>query len=707
MNQCKQLFLHIVPLLLFVAPPVGAVTKIAVFPLVNVAADQNQEWGSYCVAEGFGRFAQYCQDLQVLSPAFLFQADSSGWTMNSDSLLKIHWLRWGWNVACGGTYTIEQGRIRFDLRVMYLKDGKPLKKAISMSAPVDSADALVAGLFAQTVTGFGQALSKAEEREIRRPLCRSAAARMTFFAAYGFEMRGNAAAALTSYSRCCELDPSCAFAYARMARLYRICGSTDRAGEFYGRAVSLSAGDPLIIAAAADYYIRSESASKALDFIRKHRATLEQTAEGMTAIGTSLLLSGELQRSISMLTRAVAKGPSDLETDFILGRAYMTSGDFAKATDVFNRLVKYQPDCARYYALLGAAYRSTGRIMESLRILEQSNAANPGNVPLQVNLAQTYFDLGWYDKAELILLDALRNNPGITDLYVDLGVLFWHTGKRKEAGDYFDKASRMGKNVQSAINNEANILVLSGDAGKAISLYKKADRIGGKNEAILTNLAKAYLEKGRLSDAAACFEAVLALTPERLDVLEQCAAIAQRRGKTSDAINYFLRILEVSPHHKKALTSMTAILMEKKQYKEAIEPIEAYLNDFPLDKQFLVLCAELYRSMGWYEVAASKYEAIIRDFPDNADGYLGLGKSMFDLIQYKDSRNYDKTIYFLKAAAERDKSDPEPDYIMGLIYRDYKNYGELALDSFKSALSKATDPAMKKTLTDLIAKAGK
>ena len=215
---------------------------------------------------------------------------------------------------------------------------------------------------------------------------------------------------------------------------------------------------------------------------------------------------------------------------------------------MFNRLVKYQPDCARFYALLGAAYRSSGRIMESLKVLEQSNSDNPGS-HVQVNLAQTYLDLGWYDKAEQILTSALRKNPDITALYVDLGVLCWYTGKHKEAGEYFDKASLMGTNVQSAINNEANILVLSGNVGKAIDLYRKADRIGGRNEIILTNLANAYLEKNRLDDAAACYSAVLALSPDKLDILEKCAFIAEKRTRDDDEMNFLRKILE-SPRTK-------------------------------------------------------------------------------------------------------------------------------------------------------------
>jgi tetratricopeptide (TPR) repeat protein len=707
MSQCKYFYPCILTLSLLFAHSSLAVTKIAVFPLVNKSGEKSLDWTAFFAAESFDRVQQYCPDIQVISPAFLFPVDSTGWTMLSDSLLKTHWLRWGWNVACGGTYTVLQGKIYCDMRILLLKNGRPQKKTVSISGSVDSIDALANGLYFQVASLIGYPLSKAQQQALRRPLSASPAARATYCAGFGFEMQNNIPAALTSYARCVELDPSFAYALCRMARLYRACGAMDRSREFFGRALSQSENIPVIVASAADFYVGNDPASKALDFVKKHQAVLEQTAEGMTAIGKSMLLAGELQRAIAMLTRAVAKGPPDNEADFILGRAYITSGDFAKAIDVFNRLVKYQPDCVRFYALLGAAYRSSGRIMEALKILEQSNAAAPGTVVLQVNLAQTYFDLGWYDKAELLLTSVLQKNPDVPDLYVDLGVLCWFTGKHKEAGEYFDQAARMGKNMQSAINNEANILVLTGDVGKAIDLYRKADRIGGRNEIILTNLANAYLAKNRLDDAAACYGAVLALSPDRLDVLEKCALIAEMRTRDADAINYLRKILEIAPHDKEALASMAGIMMKLKQFKEAIEPVEAYLNDFPLDKKFLVLCAELYRQMGWYEVAAAKYETIVKDFPDDPDGYLGLGKSLFDLIQFKNGKDYDKAIYYLKLAVERDKTNPEPEYIMGMIYQDYKNYRELALDSFKAALSKATDPGMRKTLTECVAKAGK
>jgi tetratricopeptide (TPR) repeat protein len=691
----------------FSASQAGTVTKTAVFPLVNKTRDKSLEWISAMVPEYFSRQVSSCAGLQVLSPAFLFPLDSAGWTMDSDSLLKIHRARWGWNAACGGAYTVANGRINCEFRTLIVRDGRPSGKLVSQSAPVDSTVQLCLGLFAQFASVTGYALTKADYQALRRSVTQNAAAYATYCAGFGFEMRGSVAAALTSYARAVEIDPSFAHALYRMARLSRASGDIESARRLFKRAAALSGDYPDITAAAADFYDDHDVPDRALDFVNKNRAALERTPEGMMAIGKSFLLSGELQRAIAMLTRSVAAGPADLEPDFALGKAYMAAGEFAMACDVFNRLVQYRPDCARYYALLGAAYRNSGRLMEALRVLEFCARDNPDYVPALVNLAQTYIELSWFDKARQLLLHAQDLNPDLPDICVNLGVLAWYTGKTDEATMLFEKAARMGKNVQSAINNEANILFLSGVTGRAIDKYRKADRTGAKNEAVLANLANACLALGRLDDAASSFEALIALSPSRIDVLEKLAAIAVRRKKDADAVVYYRKILEQEPRNQDALVKMAEIMMADGQFKEAAEPIDAYLADMPNEKKILLLQADLYRKMGWYEVAIMKYQVVTRDFPGDAEGYLGLGKSMYDLIQHKNSRDCDKTLGVLAIAARLAPAAWEPEYITGLVYRDCKGNPDLAKEQWRSALSKAKEPDTRNKISDLIEKAGR
>jgi tetratricopeptide (TPR) repeat protein len=248
---------------------------------------------------------------------------------------------------------------------------------------------------------------------------------------------------------------------------------------------------------------------------------------------------------------------------------------------------------------------------------------------------------------------------------------------------------------------------LSGEAHKALEWYLKAEKAGKKNEVVLLNLAQTYLSMNKLNKAAYYFEEVRRMSPERQDVLVQLAGIAEKGKKESEAELNYRKILDLSPHNEDVLAKLLDIMIKEGRYKEALEPLEAYLNDFPNNKKMVLLQAELYSRMGWYEVSVMKYQFIIRDFPDSWEGYFGLGKTMFDVIRYKNGRDYDKAIYYLKTAADLNRADPEPEYIIGTIYMDYKNFRELALDNWKSALTKATEPSMKKTLRDLIAKAQK
>lgn len=115
--------------------PSFGVTKILVFPLVNKSQEKTLEWLVPLVPEYFARCIPLCEDCQVLDPAFLFPVDSAGWTMASDSLLKVHWLRWGWNSACGGTFYAANGRITCDSGRFWFATTGPLKSSSPRAPP--------------------------------------------------------------------------------------------------------------------------------------------------------------------------------------------------------------------------------------------------------------------------------------------------------------------------------------------------------------------------------------------------------------------------------------------------------------------------------------------------------------------------------------------------------------------------------------------
>ena len=103
-------------------------------------------------------------------------------------------------------------------------------------------------------------------------------------------------------------------------------------------------------------------------------------------------------------------------------------------------------------------------------------------------------------------------------------------------------------------------------------------------------------------------------------------------------------------------------------------------------------------SKEWVE----KFREIIRDFPDHFEGYLGLGKCMYEMILQNKANNYDDAIFTLKFASERIPENPLPYEIIGDIYNMKQGYIELALDNWNKALEKTEDESARKKLNEKI-----
>ena len=68
----------------------AARTSMVIFPLVDKSGDPLYSWIANVIPENFTRKLGAIEGVRVWDPIFMFQTDSSGWHMRSDSLLDIH-----------------------------------------------------------------------------------------------------------------------------------------------------------------------------------------------------------------------------------------------------------------------------------------------------------------------------------------------------------------------------------------------------------------------------------------------------------------------------------------------------------------------------------------------------------------------------------------------------------------------------------------
>ncbi|MBD3393673.1 MAG: tetratricopeptide repeat protein [Chitinivibrionales bacterium] len=682
-------------------------TRVAVFPLENTTGDPLVEWVGQGVPEYFFRTLDALPGIQVWDPVLIMQVDSSAWKFDSDSLLSAHARRWKWDIAVGGLFKATDDSVWLRLRSVRPAAGQLAKKEWRTRGALSEYAELRSKLLFEVLVSVGYEFAAKDAAGLKTARVRNAEAYATFARGYGYEMRGKAEDALSSYLHAIEFDKSLGEAHYRMGVLYRTAGVVEKAREALEKAVSLMPDRQAVVAEMAAFLVENESVEASEAFVSQHRSILETGAAGMRAIGMSFIATGEYSRAIAILTRAVAAGPSGLATDFTLGQAYLASGLFAQAADVFNRLIAYRPRHSRYYALLGSAYRQEGRLMESSRVLELAVNLEPRDISNLVNLSNTYFRIGWYEKAEQVLRRALEIDSSAGAVYLNLGVVYWHTGNAAASRDMFAKASQHAQSIQSAFNNEANILFLAGDIKNAVKAYRRADKVGKKNEVVLFNLGQAYRALGKKKEAAVCFDEVLLLSPARLDVLTVRAKIAEELGEEEDAEQYYRKIVQSSPQNREALSRLIKLLVSHERFEEAAEFVKEALEDFPGDRVLRLMLPEIYLKMEWYKVAVMEYEALIADaeFKEEPQCYLGLGRAHFELIRTQNARNYDATISYLKKAVELDPRSAEPEILMGILYMDYKEYPSQAMEHWRNALSKAESSATRRKVRTLMAEA--
>lgn len=708
MRLIKKIFLLCLFLLAF---SIHAKVSVVFFPLENRSYDKYYAWMGYSFPEIYYRVAAEDSKVQIWDPVFMFTVDTTGWRLDSDSLTYIHQKRWKWDYALGGYYAIGRDSVWITLRIIKKDKDKDklIPKIMEICWPMDAYLVNCLKSIPVLFRAAGFPLAAADSAKFIQEELKNSTVYATYAAGYGYEMQGALINAISAYTRVLDMNAVFPPALFRLGLLYNRSRNMKAAQELLEKALVRSSASSTVHALMAEFLLSGNDQNKAQSFIESKRQLLERTSGGMKTVGLWYVYRGEYQRAISILTRAVAEGPSDLEVDFALGKAYLYMGQFSDAANIFSRLIEYRPRYTRYYSFLGEAYREAGRLMESGEILERARKLDSMDVPNLINLANTYFRLGWYEKTEQYLLQARELNPSLNEIYINLGVVYWHTKRWDRAREMFAAAAGGKIHAQAVWNNEANILFLSGDIKKAIKFYKKADKTGGKSSVIIYNLALAYLTLGNKKEALRWFDEVLQLAPGRIDVLFIQAQLAADMKLDKNAEIYYRKILDLSPGNTQVMERFIELLERQKRYNDAIVIVETYLSNFPQDREFQVKLPDLYLKIGWYEVALEAYRKMLqdRDFTNNAKVVLGLSKSMYDLIRYKKARDYDKTLYYLKIAAQLDSSNYEPYLLMGNIYYDYKNYAELALENWEKAYQKVTDPEEKRKIMDMISEVKK
>ncbi len=682
-------------------------TGFAVLPFADLSVDSLDAWYAHSVPDIIYRSLRKLDQAQVWDPVYLHLADPLSPKMLGDSVLLEHARRWNWLFAVGGLVQTEGDSVTLRLRIAGI-DGEQIRKKeiVGTHSRKNHLEHCVDAVFS-ILDLAGTNCSAGDSAAVRGLVLQSLDAYPVYAAGFGYELNNCPSLAVSAYEYAVKMDNSFVPAHTRLAALYAKSGRLQSAAGHYRTAASVSRNSSVEIGQYAHFLVEYGAGGEAEPYLSSNSNSLQLSPEGMTAQGHHYLKSGEYERAIAAITRAVSMGPSDLRPYFLLGHAYSVAGNHNAAVDVLNSLINYRPGYLPYYAALGTAYRSAGRYMESRGVLDAALRVDPDDIGCLISLSSTYFYMGWYEKSEQLLLRALEVDPNLSSAYVNLAVVKWKKGDRDAAREMLEAPGIERQTGKAGLNNYANTLFLKGRKRKALKTYRKADRTGGKEEVIPYNIATVHLSRGKLRKAAGWYDEVLRLDPTRRDVLLIRADIAERTNSEEDAEIYYRMLLELDPLDSETMTKLIDVLMAQERFEEALQITENYLSEIPGDRQIRLMVPYLYQKMGWYEVAVSRYEELLKDddFHSEYRIYLRLGESMYALFTEGKNKEYDQAIYYLKNAVEHAPENYKGYMLLGDMYSEFKGLPEEAVQYWETARSKAHKREIRRAIRSRIAEA--
>ena len=161
-------------------------------------------------------------------------------------------------------------------------------------------------------------------------------------------------------------------------------------------------------------------------------------AVAFTIMGAGDRYASPAERSIEVLSAALAQDPTDTQARLALGYAYQQAGQFKAAVSEYDSVLEGRPDELAALYNRGLCLIELSQTDEGEDALRQTLAAHPGHAlaarALSVRLMERE---EWAELAE-ILLPVLEADPGAADLQALLGRAYEELGDTKRARERYE-----------------------------------------------------------------------------------------------------------------------------------------------------------------------------------------------------------------------------------------------------------------------------
>ena len=368
------------------------------------------------------------------------------------------------------------------------------------------------------------------------------------------------------------------------------------------------------------------------------RRVLEQRPNDVEALhlrGVIAIQTGDYERAVELLQRALGYAGEATHIQNNLGEAYRQSGQLELAQDTFTKAVSLDPANADTLGNLGVVLRQLGRVEEAHTRFREALSQNPDHVEAAMNLGSSLRDLGRLPEASDVFRDAIRRRPALNVARVRYGLCLMELGQTTAALEVLKEAVRLAPDDPQSLHALGDVYLAQADLPSATHQIEQAvlrDPQGADNH---FRLAEVYFMQDQLLHAEESVRSALAIEPKRAEFLDLLGWILRDQGRLDESMTVIESALALSPDNVSARNNLARTMRELGDADGALEHLSESLR---LDSTR----GDTHNYIGKCLIALGKSEQAVEHFRKSISLDPGFVMAWENLARARKFNNHDR-----------------------------------------------------------------
>ncbi len=321
-----------------------------------------------------------------------------------------------------------------------------------------------------------------------------------------------------------DAENSRANAYYEYARCLELLGETERAIEYYRRAVEKDPTHPSSRFRLGNLLLRTGQEEEGRALLRdyeKFRQWDRQTKLLLAMISSGtlppdehkrklfsvidlLLVGGSLPAAERLIQSGLATYPEEPRFRVAHAKWLMASGEIDQAAQTLASVLSLPSPPFGAFWVSGRIHLRQGRLGEALKDYRSAfERSNDTPAPFLKELATVYAMNNRLDEAQTYFQKAIGKNPSFGAAHADLGLLLETKGEPEKAEGYYRRALEIDPELIAAQQGLASLLLEKGEIETAEELFRQSVKLNPNDPVLRHNLALALEKLGRSEEASA------------------------------------------------------------------------------------------------------------------------------------------------------------------------------------------------------------